>query len=103
MDHVTSLADASVMQGMLEASATAAQAVTMDFHTASVSHSTLLKSPLVIVVLLTELKGTLATVKRSKADFWSARSSPERIKELWAVNGTYIDWWSYAIGMNMVT
>ena len=39
MDHVTSLADASVMQGMLEASVIAVQAVTMDFHTASVSHS----------------------------------------------------------------
>ena len=79
MDHVTSLAGVSVMQDMLEASATAVQAVTMDFHTASVSHSTYL----VIVILLTELKGKLATVS-------SARPSSERIRELWVECGLYM-------------
>lgn len=41
MGHVTSLADASAMQGIQEVSATAVQTVTMGFHTAGVSRSTL--------------------------------------------------------------
>lgn len=41
MGHVTSLADASAMQDIQEVSATAVQTVTMGFHTAGVSRSTL--------------------------------------------------------------
>ena len=55
------------------------------------------------LVLTTELKRKLATVKSVKADVSSVSSSSERLEELWVVCGFLCRQWSYIIGGNMVT